>query len=132
MKRGFTLIELMVVITVMGIILAFAIPNFNSRGKKFDSNYKNIRDKLVLSRQTAITKNQTVTVDLGNTYVKSGNDSLALYNGITLTATSGGSGLSSIDFDPSGAINNAATLEITGMGKTDTIFVTISGYVLSR
>lgn len=130
--KGFTLIELMVVIVVIGIVLAFSIPSMNTSAKKFDLNYKNTKDKLTLARQKAISSNSSVTVDFTSSSVTVGSDQLTLYNGIALNAYSGGSATASITFNPGGATASDAVVELSGFGMTDSILVTISGYILAR
>lgn len=130
--KGFTLIELMVVIVVIGIVLAFSIPNMNTSAKKFDLNYQNVKDKLTLARQKAISTNSSVTVDFSSSAITVGNDQLDLYSGVSLSATSSGGAIASLTFNPGGAPASDAVVELSGFGMTDSILVTISGYILSR
>ncbi len=140
MRKGFTLIELMVVIVVIGVIAAFAIPGMNTSGKKFSTNYRNIADNINLARQKAIATNAAVTINFVSTETSlmiiendgSIDDTFNFYSGIKLKAKSSGSGITSLDFNPGGTPSNDAVIEVNGFGKIDTIIVTLSGYILSR
>ena len=45
MRKGFTIVELMIIVSVIGIFSAIAIPNFQEFKKKQDPNYINNRKK---------------------------------------------------------------------------------------
>ncbi|MCK4523394.1 hypothetical protein KAU15_00580, partial [candidate division WOR-3 bacterium] len=97
------------------------------------TNYQNVTDKLNFARQKAITTNAVVTVEFTTSSIKVGNDSLGLYSGMQLNAKDGlGTALTDLDFNPGGAPTSDAIIEIKGFSKTDTIIVTLSGYILSR
>lgn len=63
-KRGITLIELMTIVTIIGIVTMAAIPQFGSTMNrlKFRTSARNILSKLRLARSTAITNKQPVGV----------------------------------------------------------------------
>ncbi|HFQ5290239.1 TPA: GspH/FimT family pseudopilin [Vibrio vulnificus] len=62
MKNGFTLLEFLITVTVLGILLAFAAPNFGSMSEKV--KLKNLNEELagmvMMSRSEAITRNTPV------------------------------------------------------------------------
>lgn len=63
-RSGFTLIELMVVVGLMGLLLAFAIPAFQGIGRSAGINaaVQELRTTVSLARQWAITQRQSAFV----------------------------------------------------------------------
>ena len=63
-RRGFTLVELLAVILIMGMLMLFAIPSFQSasRGGRARGAVFQLNTALSLARQTAITSRQNVHV----------------------------------------------------------------------
>lgn len=62
--RGFTLLELLVALLIMGIIAAWGIPSFQALGERTASagEANRLQTALGLARQTAITQRQPVTL----------------------------------------------------------------------
>ena len=56
--KGFTLLELLVVMTIIGMMMAIGFPLFKSVGKssRFESAARNIKDRIVLARTKSITQ----------------------------------------------------------------------------
>ena len=48
-KKGFTLTEILATIVILGVILAIAVPSYNSLSKKFEKEYYDKLDKSVLA-----------------------------------------------------------------------------------
>ncbi|HSI82312.1 MAG TPA: Verru_Chthon cassette protein D [Candidatus Methylacidiphilales bacterium] len=63
-RRAFTLTELMVVITIMGVLVAFVLPSFTSvsASHQLTAASQAIRGQIALARQTAVTSNRIVQV----------------------------------------------------------------------
>jgi len=63
MKKGFTIIELLVVITIIGIFIGFSIPIFKNIGKEsLSSNVYSFAQTLKSIRETAIIRNMEARV----------------------------------------------------------------------
>jgi len=64
LQRAFTLVELLVVLSIVGIIVAFTVPAMNSvmGGSQITQAGQMVGDQLALARQTALSKNHTVEV----------------------------------------------------------------------
>ena len=63
-EHGFTLLELMVVVAVMGIVLAFTIPAIKTFNTSQDLKRASagVRDQLTLAHEKAISTGQTQTI----------------------------------------------------------------------
>jgi len=70
-SRGFTIIELMIVVTLTAVLLAIAVPNFRDAIKKnqVTSNANGLVAALQRARSEAITRREEITVCAGDTSV---------------------------------------------------------------
>lgn len=135
MKKGFTLIETLVVITIIGMIIGFALPRINSRQAKYNNTVNNIIDQLNMARQEASTKNIITQFFLSTDSFKYGNtvyrfpDKIFVYDyindGVFTFA-------SPIQFLPGGRADGVfAILVVDSIKlKESLIYVFPSGYVL--
>lgn len=110
-RKGFTMIETLVVIVIIGMILGFAIPRFNSRQAKFNSTVNNIIDQLNMARQEAATKNITTTFYLSKDSFKYGNN---IYKFPSRIFT--------YDFINEENFSFSSPIEFMPGGKTDAVF----------
>lgn len=65
-SKGFTLVELMLVISIMGILMSFAIPSFNEwrQRQQYKEVTRDIASMLRLAKTGAIAKNREYRVEL--------------------------------------------------------------------
>jgi len=63
-KRGFTLLELLVVMTIIGILMATSFTSFVGVGKsnRFEGAARALKNKILLTRTTAITKSRKFAI----------------------------------------------------------------------
>ncbi len=136
-QRGFSLIELMIVIVVLGLLLGFSIPSFHhlSTTYQLQSAAENIAGQLRLAREKAIATGVEQRFELAGT-------------GYATTATSGLGGAWSlprgVTYDWSGTdsvfvLKTDGRSENSGLivlqdsnGGRDTVSVQLSGLVLTR
>ena len=125
-RSGFTLVEMMVVIAIVGIIAAAVVPNFIGwrNNAKLSQAARQVYSDLQTARTTAIKTNSTVSVDFdtgANNYTLRGK----------VRGLPAGVVLSNVNFTASG---NVATFNNLGFGRTffdaqngGTITVTLAG-----
>lgn len=60
--RGFTLLEILVVLTVIGIVVGWAVSRVTSSGYRMDANVRLVQNALLAAQQTAISRSSPVQV----------------------------------------------------------------------
>jgi prepilin-type N-terminal cleavage/methylation domain-containing protein len=128
-KNGFSLLELLVVIVIVGILASIALGSFDFKGQIAISNLENMRSWIEAARRSAL-RGQACTVTISNSNLKDGStifgaspanssscgspSTLQLESPYgnqhyLLTIKSGSSDISSFSFTPRGSLFNSVT-----------------------
>jgi prepilin-type N-terminal cleavage/methylation domain-containing protein len=117
-RGGYSLLEMMVVIAIIGVLSAVAVPNFISWNQKYKlkSDVANLAGTLAFARMTAINQNTPIVVNVAQILPAPVN--------VTFTSPLGATVLPSITMDPSirltdavgGAVASPQDLRFNNMG----------------
>jgi type II secretion system protein H len=147
-NKGFTLVEMMVVIAIMAIVSAIAVPNFYSyaAGMKLRSASRDLYSTLQKTRMNAIRQNTRWAVEFtSSTYkvVNCGPDNVCGGSGATdntistTTNISEYSGVSipifpgTVEFYPDGTSNGGTLTFGNSTGHSSQVVISVSGRIKS-
>jgi len=140
--RGFTLIELMTVIIVLGLVIAFSIPSFGGyvAGQNLVGSANNIAGQLRLAREKAIATGQQQTFHIALNYPTTADyhmhnsgvgpewqlpKNIVYYNGV--------GSWTEFRFTPDGRCKDSGVIIVQDhRSKRDTVSVQLSGLVTLR
>ena len=146
-RRGYTLTEMMIVVTIVGLLTLFAVPKFSGlvERNKLTAAREELSSAIATARAAAVQKGRTATLFLsGNqmwvTVVTSSAGTTttvvpvksfgSLYN-VSVTATS-----PSITFDMRGFVtprlSSTGIFRIVGASKKDSVCITTAGQIMPR
>ena len=131
-SKGFSLIELMIVIAVLGIVLAIAAPNFTAYRDKTNLKEaaRGISSDMLLAKQRAVSESRNYQIDFSeaaNTYTIKQETALnsGIYNDLSTKPVGAGntaikilgtpsfsSGVSYVTFQPRGTCNPFGSLKL--------------------
>jgi prepilin-type N-terminal cleavage/methylation domain-containing protein len=137
-ERGFSLIELMVVVVVFGLLIGFSIPNYQSyaQTQRLRGTSENLVQTINLQRSRAMATGQDVVINF-NTGTPAGwtvmsanrQNQMALPNGISYASANP----ASLTLQSTGQVNSSGLVVFQNRsGRQDTVSVQLSGLTLIR
>jgi len=137
--RGFSLIELAIVVLVMGMLLSFMVPGFRRLSESYQLRgaAENVAGQFRLAREKAIgtgTSQTLLFTGLSSYGAQSGGTNVAswqLPRGVTFSWTAGTDSTYTLARD--GRVDRSGTIILQdSRGNADTVSVQLSGLVLSQ
>ena len=130
-KGGFTLVEMLVVITVFGILAALAVPQFIAFRpmNRLNGATRQVYSELMLARAKAVNENRNYVVTFPTSYTMQivGSSTKVVniqteYSDVTMTSSA-----STVTFSSRGTTDVTPTITLTNSGGTKTVTVRITG-----
>jgi prepilin-type N-terminal cleavage/methylation domain-containing protein len=137
-ERGFSLIELMVAIVVLGLLIGFSVPSYQTYAltQKLRGTSENLMQTINLQRSRAMATGQSVTINF-NTGAPAGwtvmsanrQNQTTLPNGITYASANP----TSLTLTRDGQVSNSGLVVFQNRtGTQDTVSIQLSGLTLIR
>jgi prepilin-type N-terminal cleavage/methylation domain-containing protein len=137
-ERGFSLIELMVAIVVLGLLIGFSVPSYQTYAltQKLRGTSENLMQTINLQRSRAMATGQSVTINF-NTGAPAGwtvmsanrQNQTTLPNGITYASATP----TSLTLTRDGQVSNSGLVVFQNRtGTQDTVSIQLSGLTLIR
>lgn len=137
-QRGFNLIELMIVLTIFGMLIGFSVPSYTryAQTQKLRGASENLVQTIQLQRARAMATGQNVTLNFNTadpaawTCMQNGHSNRTpLPQGISyISATP-----NQLVLQSDGRVNSSGTVIFTNVtGNSDTVSVQLSGFAMVR
>lgn len=137
-ERGFSLVELMLVVSIFGVLLSFAIPSYGrySQSQQLRGASENLVQTLQLQRSRAMSTGQSIMINFNTgtpnawTVMGAGRSSRkALTRGITYVSASP----TTLTLTRDGRVNTSGLVVFQNRaGAMDTVSIQVSGLALIR
>lgn len=137
-QRGFSLIELMIVLTIFGMLIGFSIPSYQkySRSQRLRGTSENLVQTIQLQRSRAMATSQSIRINFNTatpaawTCMGEGRSNrMLLPNGISYLSANP----AFLILQRDGRVNTSGTIVFANTdGGSDTVSVQLSGIALIR
>ena len=126
-NRGFTLIELMVTVVILGLVIGMGLPAFSSLGNSMGQRQarEELRQRLRMARQAAVTRHCPVIVSFGDGSTLTG---ITTYS--VLVDVNGDLQKQSTEPVSNYTLRRGCSMTLSGFTPTDTLEFDLSGALL--
>lgn len=123
-EKGYTLFELIIVITILGLLLLIAVPSYHSISKtnEIEHFFQQLQEDLYLTQMTAISRGKLIMLDFRTTskqyQIRMDNTAILSRHYSKQISVENGTLETKIEFNPNGNIRKPGTIFVnTSKGK---------------